>query len=342
MIDYVKIELKNIDLHRLLSLSELKFYSQVSQQTGEIKESTKQIATYHYCNITLYESGYLEFTGSIHKLWNSLNGVKAPNYKSKPDKGFNGNNFSYLEIIAVKNHLCRLFDCRPNQMIFLNIEFGINTTPKFNPRKFLKGLLYHNGVSFEYKYKGNFAQVVHERYIVKVYNKSGQYGLKNHTLRFEIKIRKTIELGKTSIISFADINRKTLFRGFELLRQRFDELMYFDYTIRKEELSKREILLITNYSNPRYWMDELSSNHRDRQKKKLIQIINEKSENLKIEIDHDLLNKCVIINRFPCRVKCVTINSSSIELNITQRAMFQNYENSNNFILDNTRLNLTI
>ena len=101
MIDYVKIELKNIDLHRLLSLSELKFYSQVSQQTGEIKESTKQIATYHYCNITLYESGYLEFTGSIHKLWNSLNGVKAPNYKSKPDKGFNGNNFSYLEIIAV-------------------------------------------------------------------------------------------------------------------------------------------------------------------------------------------------------------------------------------------------
>jgi len=317
LIDYIKILLLNIDINRLLNIEYLDFKTEVSEKTGVL--STKRVAIYHFCKITIYDSGIVLFTGSIHKLWNSLNDVKAPNYNHTYNyKGFNGNQFTLNNILEVRYHLEQLFNCTSCQMIFQNIEFGVNTTPNIDPYLFLKGLLYHRNKMFEYRYERNFAQVIHNRFIFKIYNKSHQYGMSEFTLRIELKIIKIEELKKTGIKTFVDIDEDTLRKTSKMLLERFDEVMYYDYTVNKKALTKREKQFIKNYCNPRYWINDLKPNHRDRHLKRLTEITYKYSENLHQQIRLDIIKKCVRINQLSEKAKCVIINSSSIGLNMLQ------------------------
>lgn len=325
MIDYIKILLLNIDVERLLNLSFLDFKIEVSQTTGEL--STNRIAEYHFCKITVKDNGVILFTGSIHKLWNSLNDIKAPNYKNgKTYKGFNGNQFSLENIIEVRTHLENLFECESQQMLFQNIELGVNTTPGFNPKLYIKGLLYHRNKLFEYRYNGNLAQAMHQRLILKIYNKSNQYEMDEFTLRIELKITKTDELKETGIKTFADINTNTINKAKRMLLERFDEVMHFDYTINKKALTRARKQILKSYSNPRYWINDLQPNHRDRHKKKLKEITLKHSENLHQQLRQNIVQKCVIINRLSESSKCVIVNRSSIGLYITQSTSTKTYK----------------
>lgn len=316
MIDYVKILLTGVEIDKLVNL--LDFKIEVSEKTGEI--STKRTAEYHFCKITIYDSGTVVFTGSIHKLWNSLSNVLAPNHKErKTYKGYNGNQFTLNNIIEVKNHLTALFNCEPQQMIFQNIEFGINTTPKFNPQLFLKGLLYHNGKSFEFRYKEHFAQAIHQRYYLKIYNKSSQYGMQEYTLRVELKIVKTEDIKHIGIKTFADINTSTLNKAKELLLKRFDEVVYYDNTITKDSLTERQIRTLERYSNPRYWIDSLTPKNRVYNKRILKSFVLNYSDNLQRILADDINLKFGIINRLSERCKFGIINRSSMGLKSTKK-----------------------
>jgi len=289
----------------------LEFKTEYNEKTEEL--STKSVALYHYCKITIFKNlqtgnQSVMFTGSIHKMWNSLNGIVAPNNETNSLKGYNGNQFGLTQIIEVREHLQVLFNCNANQMVFQNIEFGINTEPSFNPQKFITGLLYHNGIMFDFKYKQTYAEVVHNNFRIKIYNKGHQYSMHQPTLRIEIHIKKMVELKDTGIITFADINKFTLNNAFKQLLKRFDEVMYYDKTIRIKTLTTKQKLLIPYYNNQRYWIENILPQHRDRQKKRLKQFIEFNSNNLHAQLRQDLLNKCVIIN------------SSIIGLNLTQKS----------------------
>lgn len=317
LIDYVKISLSNIDVTRLLLLPCLDFKTTVSKHTGEL--GTKEVAEYHHCKITLYNSGVLLFTGSIHKLYNSLHSIKAPNYLNglkTVDKGYNGTQFTLSNIIEIRTHLTTLFDCKPQQMKFQNIEFGINAEVSFNPRIFIKGLLYQMGKKFVSKHNENYWQTMHQRYRLKIYNKSGQYGMKKNTLRVETQERKSIDFAVTGIRTFADINTQTLENAKLLLLKRFDEVVYYDYTINKKELTKSQKQRLNNYSNPRYWFEDITVKNRDYHKQKLNNYIRVYSSNLHQQIRLEILKKFGIINRLSESSKFGIINSSSIELNI--------------------------
>lgn len=295
MIDYVKILLKDIDAESIFDIPLLDFKTEVSEKTGEI--STKKTADYHFCKVVIYDSGLVLFTGSIHKLWNSLHKVYAPNYKEvKQYKGFNGNQFAINDIIEVRQHLETLFNCEPQQMIFQNIEFGINTTPVFNPQLFLKGLLYHNGKPFEFRHKEHFAQAIHQRYYFKIYNKSNQYGMQEHTLRVELKLIASDQFASFGIKTFADINTSTLNRAKEMLLKRFDEVVYYDNTIVKENLTERQKQTLKCYSNPRYWIDNLTKQKRYKHKNRLQYFILKYSANLHQQIRQNINTKFSIIN----------------------------------------------
>lgn len=318
MIDYVKILFSNVDPTRLYNLPFLDFETPLNLKTGEIK--SEKTVMYNHCKITIYDSGVVLFAGSIHKFYNSLQNVKAPNDKAqKLYRGFNGSQFNINNIFFVRNHLEKLFDCSTKQMLFQNIEFGINTAPGFCPQLFLKGLLYHKGKLFEFKYRNQFSQVKHQQYYLKIYNKSEQYKMGIATLRVEIKVVKMKFLEQTGIKTFADINTSTLKNAENLLLKIFDEVLNFDYTIDKKVLTSRQKQSLLNYSNPRYWLIDLKAEHRDRHKKKLKEFILKYSDNLKEKVRQEILKKCVIINHLSENTKCVIINSSSIGLNITQK-----------------------
>ena len=69
----------------------------------------------------------------------------------------------------------------------------------------------------------------------------------------------TEELKKIGIVTFADIDKITLDKAKQLLLRRFDEVMHYDYTIRKKSLSTQQKRLLNNYSTPRYWINDLKA-----------------------------------------------------------------------------------
>lgn len=301
VIDYLKIAIRNADINYLKAHDFLNFNRVVSETTGEYQKYV--VAKHHFCKIKMYDSGFVQFSGSIHKMWNAIQGIKAPNYDKLTKrqkisyKGYNGNQFTINDIIEARNYLQFILCCKPHEMILQNIEFGVNTTLDFHPNQFIKGLLYHNGTMFENKFKRHFAHVLHDRYILKLYNKSSQYGMPTHSLRVELHYKKMEDLKACGIKTFADINTSTLHKAKDLLLKRFDEVVYFDKTIDKNSLTKHEKGLIQKYTNRVYWIDDLKPNHRHREKKKLTQMIQNKSKNLKQHIREDIIRKCVTINQ---------------------------------------------
>lgn len=295
LIDYIKILVKSANTKHLYSNPNLTFFSEISRQTGEIK--TKEVANYHFCKIIIYDNGTVFFKGSIHKFWNSLNQCYPPNHKKDNYKGYNGNLFTFEEVNIVIQHLVTLFDCEPQQMQIRNIELGINTDVNFNPNKFLTGLLFHIGTPFESQHSRTYFEAIHQQYKIKIYNKSYQYQMTNNVLRFEIKYFKMCELNKIGIYTIRDINNKTLMRFSNIIIKRFDEVVYFDKTLSRKQLTNKEKELSKNYSNINYWIDDLKPNHRHRHKKRLKELIVNHSKNLHQQIKEDLLKKCVIINQ---------------------------------------------
>lgn len=299
MIDYVKMQIMNIEVQRLKEHPNLDFVRGVSEKTGELQN--RMVAEYHFCKITAFDSGTIRFSGSIHKLYNSIKGIIAPSYNEKrffsKYRGYNGNLLNLDNIIEVRKHLCWLFKCSPAQMKLENIEFGVNAELRFNPQLFITGLLYHKNTPFEYRFHRHFAKVAHQHFEIKIYNKSRQYSLLNDTLRYEVKFNKMKELKAIGITALGDIESYSLMKVSELLLKRFDEVVYYDKTIYPEGLSKPKIKALKRYSDITYWLDELKPEHRDRHKKNLKKIILNNSRNLHQLIKDEILKKCVRITQ---------------------------------------------
>ncbi|MDI9309416.1 MAG: hypothetical protein QM535_04305 [Limnohabitans sp.] len=297
LVDYIKIKLKGSCFEWLKQ--KLSFQMIVDEETGEIKS---WISKYMFCDIIIKPNKidsskpHIYFKGSIHKLWNEINGIKAPNYRGERNyKGYNGNQYYFSDFEKTIQHLEELFNCKSNKMIIENIEFGLNLEIDFEPNWFIDGLLFHHNKRFDTRYNGTYKESKHLRFIYKIYNKSLQYGISRPVIRVELKIKKMIEIKNLKIKSLADINQNTFNLALKLIINRLNEIVYYDYTISKD-LPKKYSKDIAKLKDVNYWLNDLKSNRRDRPKKKLNEIIENHSDNLKGKLIY-LIQKCVIINR---------------------------------------------
>jgi hypothetical protein len=314
MVDYIKLLLREIDVNKLTSNRQLDFIRGVSESTGEI--STKKISKFHYCKITVYDSGIVIFQGSIHKMFNSIKGIEAPNYNKENYSGFNGNDLPLDNILEIKKILCNLFDCQSKQMIFQNIEFGINCQLDINIDLFIKGLLYHRATYFELKFCRSYGEVKHQRFRIKIYNKGKQYKMQEPIIRLELSVNKMEEIEGIKLNSFEELNITTLNLLNKALLKRLEEVMHYDYSIKKQELSKSNTRLVNLYSDPNYWLHTLKPKERYRQKERLKKITANHSDNIFDIIKKELVKKCSILNRLSKIEECSIVNYSSIGLNI--------------------------
>ena len=329
MIDYLKLLIIEPDIQRILTHPLLDFKREFSESTGEL--STFTTAHYHHCKITVYDSGTVLFSGSIHKLYNSLTGIVAPNFSEEKEyRGFNGNQFYYHELDFVRKNLVNLFGVPSENMIIKNIEIGTNLTTYFNPQIFLTGLLLFEGKPFEYRYNDYYTQSVHQQYIIKIYNKGHQYDMAIETLRFEVKITTMDFLKKkVQIHSLKDITPNSIGKALKYLKELMSKVLYYDNTIDETCLNSRQIAKCKDYNNPRYWL-KLKSTRRDRPKKNLKSIIESNSDNLLLELLSQFNENCVKFNRYSKTRKCVIFKHSSIVSNITHSkpklCPFTNYD----------------
>ena len=86
--------------------------------------------------------------------------------------------------------------------------------------------------------------------------------MNKHTLRVEIKLITADQFKPLGIKTLANINAVTLQNAKNLLLKRFEEVFYYDITIRTENLRSTERNALIKYKHPLYWVDELSKQKR--------------------------------------------------------------------------------
>ena len=195
-------------------------------------------------------------------------------------KGFNGNDFTFLQVAQSIAHLCNRLNIESHKMKLTNLEIGVNFIPPVDTIQILDGLILHQGKEFSKPESYQYRQVVHSQFYIKVYNKAKQYNLLNQLCRYELKFVKMASLNSIGITTLADLTEKAVYKRFEsIFLAAWSKTLFFDYTINKDDLREKQISQIKDYSNPIYWL-RLSSKHRDRPKKELQKITESYSDNI--------------------------------------------------------------
>ena len=277
MIDFVKIQTTHVDQEQLAS--RLEFYRPTSDQTDVGKAYREK--EHLYSTITLHDDGRTVFSGSLHKLWNAMHGVKAPNHDpDKPDKGYNGNQFPLEGINQSIAYLKYLFNCPLDKMTVYVLEVGINAEINTNPKKFIKGLVYHRHETFE---RRRHEHTPGGTGYIPGYQQSTNSMRSTHATRTQYH-RSELNKSESTI---ACCSRGPV-KSYNLLVSRFDEVIYYDYTLNQENCAEREIRQLERYSNPHYWINELSKQQRHYHKNRLWAFIEEYSLNLHAQIKEEM------------------------------------------------------
>ncbi|MFN4234413.1 MAG: hypothetical protein ACK4IK_06350 [Bacteroidia bacterium] len=218
-VDFLKAEV--IGLHK-----EYFFNNRCLVFTPVIKKGTSEELNYEYLEhknlkLKVYTSGRITLSGSLHKYYNG----GMHNY----------NDFNAVMYQNVLDEINIKFGILPENLRILQIEYGVNINPEIPTDEVLKGLLQHKRKDFELKIsndRGKYYQVMHEQYIIKIYDKAKQYKLDKKILRIEIKqtnwSKYRLEKKLITLKDFNDVDKQLFLSN---LLQKWDEVLFYDSTI---------------------------------------------------------------------------------------------------------------
>lgn len=301
MIDYLKISTKDFDHRSLLRHPLLNFNGWTNIETLEVKlnefGSKRYVSNYHGLKFIVYENVSGEFTlcieGSIHKFYN--NGVH------------NFNDFTYSNTVEVIDRLASLFTLSMDSCRINRIEIGVNIMPPVKTEKVLKGPLSHQNKRFKsISYDdAEYFQVMHDNFIIKVYDKAKQYRAKDHIipneiLRIELNYRKMEDLinllNSKGIIDrdyivLSDLRNIDALNAFgELLIKKWNEILFYDFTISKTNLSKHQQRKLDVWQNINQW-EGFKKQKRSKQKSLLQKITLNHSQQLQLQVSNLIQEK---------------------------------------------------
>ena len=256
MIDYIKLNkrLTRVEVEQLKK--SIDFYSTFNTATGEevsMSSNGKRVLTHllgweKNMKIKLYPSGWLEVSGSLHKLFN--------------DGKHNFNLFSKNDLIETVNGLWSALGINPWELKISGLEFGANITPPLESKRIIDNALMYKGRVLEPKFhsdEGRYKQVGLSEYKVKLYDKrlhyeSQGYQVGKETLRFELKYNTMRRINGFKVYYLEDI-KKNMHNLIESLLNAWDNVLLFDPTIRQEEM-------ILKYNNVNFWTSLIEKNRR--------------------------------------------------------------------------------
>ena len=289
MIDYFKAFINYRNDTRFQELKEAGIFAVAVETTDTDTGEVKEAYLYKNMNITPTGTGFV-LAGSLHKYRSIIKDI-ATSAQIDKYKGYNGDLFTLQDITDTITHLCGVLDISPHVCTLQNIEIGVNNVVTFAPFDFLKGVLYHrNDYSPTIKHGGNYIQFEHAQYYIKLYNKGRQYELPNEVIRVEIKVmkmQKLIEAG-INISTLADINETTLKQAFDLLYSEFNEVIYYDYSLKTEGLTEAKKRKVLEYQNRTFW-EGLTYKQRYKERDRLNTLIEKYSDNYKGQIQRQMI-----------------------------------------------------
>lgn len=290
MVDYFKALINIQNKARLKQLASEGVFSTVLNETDpETGELIKEAFIYENFYIRNTNKGLL-IRGSLHKYRSRIKGI-ATRKQIEQYQGFNGDLFTLSDINETLQTLCEVIGFAPSLAVLQNIEIGVNCEVSFEPKEFLKGMLFHRS-NFDYKtdHEGNYIQFNYQTYFLKIYNKGKQYDLPRNVLRVEIKVMKMTKLKELGVEleTLNDIRAVTLLQAFEVLYNEFEAVTYYDHTLRLEELTSKQQGKAIEYQSKNYWQ-ELDKQQKKYNKKQLETMIQEFSNNLKGQIQRQMI-----------------------------------------------------
>jgi len=302
MIDYVKIHTRYFDEAHLVNHPKLNFSSAVNTDTGEILCNTygthKKTAEHQGLTITIYNNSNgrdtLLLYGSLHKFHNQ--GLH------------NANSFFFDDFLCVVDKLMKELHLDPSQCFLQNLEIGVNIEPPTATKNILKGLLLHRGKAFKrISMEGaDYYQVQHSRYYIKAYDKQLHYpqyvpSTLNRLVRIELKYLRMVDiigrlkakdLVQTDYICLHDLCNANVWKVLgQMLIDRWNEILMYDYSLDKKLLPKRLKKLIDKWQNIHFW-ERLDKQKRSRQKEQLYKTISDHSQQIQKNISDLIKNKC--------------------------------------------------
>ena len=290
MVDYFKALINIQNEARLKQLASEGVFSTVLNETDpETGELIKEAFIYENFYIRPTKNGLL-IRGSLHKYRSRIKGI-ATRKQIEQYQGFNGDLFTLSDINETLQTLCEVIGFAPSLAVLQNIEIGVNCEVSFDPKEFLKGMLFHRS-NFDYKtdHEGNYIQFNYQTYFLKIYNKGKQYDLPRNVLRVEIKVMKMTKLKelRVELETLNDIRAVTLLQAFEVLYNEFEAVTYYDHTLRLEDLTSKQQGKAIEYQSKNYWQ-ELDKQQKKYNKKQLEAMIQEFSNNLKGQIQRQMI-----------------------------------------------------
>ena len=245
MIDFIKLKVNRPNIIAVRNNTLLAWDQTANEGTGEVKELT---AEYYGIKLAITANKYLEISGSLHKHLNAIRGNGLQNY----------NDFNYSDLSQVVQSLCLAFELDPEQCKLENIEYGVNIICPVEANKVIQAAINHRGQPFtrEYGEKKRFRECIHQRYIVKIYNKGLQYDRPENILRFELKILKMEQLKGTGLNTLEDITKPEILTALgKELRENFAEILFYGLDINLNNLNTRDRLVLSEGRNAQYWTD---------------------------------------------------------------------------------------
>lgn len=280
MIDYLKIHCLPVLPEKLLNNGLLTFPQSNVSTEGEVLNRW-QIA--HFKSLELGIKGNnSRLSGSIHKY----------RYEGK-----NWQDFNLFDIQEVIHELSETFEFEPEKAVINFIEIGINIPLDYNPDQIINCLVLHGKERFKEllikkNTKGNGRMSEKEQFTIKVYNKSLQYGLPFHLLRFEVKVKQMEFLKRFGIygLTLADLTNPDIYPKFKtMLLDILSGIVFYSPDIDPDKLTNlndRELLKLGRY--PDYWRQyersRKNAKTRDLRRFKELAGTNEIIENLKTKI----------------------------------------------------------
>lgn len=280
MIDYLKIHCLPVLPEKLLNNDLLTFPQSNVSTEGEALNRW-QIA--HFKSLKLGIKGnYSKLSGSLHK------------YRFD---GKNWQDFDLFDIQEVIHELSETFEFDSEKSILNFIEIGVNIPLDYNPDHIINCLVIHGKERFKElpikrNTKGNGRISEKDQFTIKVYNKSLQYGLSFHLLRFEIKVKRMKFLERYGIkgLTLADLTRPELFSKFKImLLDILSDIVIYNPDMIPDNLvnlNDRELLKLGRY--PDHWQqyERRQKNEKSKDLKRFKELAgtNEIIENLKTKI----------------------------------------------------------
>ena len=247
MIDLIKFYLTDKESfdYRTERKQTVDLKSPFNRMTGEMEEYPK-IGSYQNMEVRLLKNNSF-IKGTLHKLFNNLNGVGNQNYSD----------FSYCEFLQVKEELCEDLYIKPKETSITNLEFGLNINLPFNPDVFLDNMLLMSDFRAanvnDSTAKKNYREFKRSDYSFKIYNKSKQYKIKENVLRVELKITRKRKLHDLNIYTLEGLDQIETFKAlFKMLMERFDKLLIIDLVAVVKVLDNDQMNALKNYINAHY------------------------------------------------------------------------------------------